>query len=84
MAPALSYEAKLQDGQVVWTTEDNGQPHTLTREPGSWCATSMPGSPPPSAWSACCRSELAREERKNTALNQTVPVIANRLHPLAP
>jgi putative cardiolipin synthase len=36
MAPALSYEAKLQDGQVVWTTEDNGQLHTLTREPGSW------------------------------------------------
>ena len=36
MAPALSYEAKLQDGQVVWVTEDNGQMHTLTREPGSW------------------------------------------------
>jgi phosphatidylserine/phosphatidylglycerophosphate/cardiolipin synthase-like enzyme len=36
MAPALSYEAKLQDGQVVWVTEDNGQLHTLTREPGSW------------------------------------------------
>ncbi len=36
MAPALSYEAKLQDGNVVWVTEDNGQLHTLTREPGSW------------------------------------------------
>jgi putative cardiolipin synthase len=36
MAPALSYEAKLQEGQVVWVTEDNGQLHTLTREPGSW------------------------------------------------
>ncbi|KAA0950507.1 phospholipase D family protein [Pseudomonas sp. ANT_H14] len=36
MAPALSYQAKLQDGQVVWVTEDNGQLHTLPREPGSW------------------------------------------------
>ncbi|WP_192559291.1 phospholipase D family protein [Pseudomonas allokribbensis] len=36
MAPALSYEAKLQDGKVVWVTEDNGQMHTLTKEPGSW------------------------------------------------
>ena len=36
MAPALSYEAKLQDGQVVWVTEDDGQLHTLDREPGSW------------------------------------------------
>ena len=36
MAPALSYEAKLQDGQVVWVTEDNGQMHTLTCEPGNW------------------------------------------------
>ncbi|PNG42313.1 phospholipase [Pseudomonas asplenii] len=36
MAPALSYEAKLQDGQIVWVTEDNGQMHTLTKEPGSW------------------------------------------------
>ncbi|MBK5537931.1 phospholipase D family protein [Pseudomonas sp. TH05] len=36
MAPALSYEAKLQDGKIVWVTEDNQQLHTLTREPGSW------------------------------------------------
>ncbi|AMS15304.1 phospholipase [Pseudomonas chlororaphis] len=36
MAPALSYEAKLQDGKLVWITEDNQQLHTLTREPGSW------------------------------------------------
>ncbi|GAB5337787.1 phospholipase D family protein [Pseudomonas fluorescens] len=36
MSPALSYQAKLQDGQVVWVTEDNGQLHTLSREPGSW------------------------------------------------
>ncbi|EXF91841.1 phospholipase [Pseudomonas fluorescens HK44] len=36
MSPALSYEARLENGQVVWATEDNGQPHTLTREPGSW------------------------------------------------
>ena len=36
MAPALSYQAKLQEGQVVWVTEDNGQLHTLTEEPGSW------------------------------------------------
>lgn len=36
MAPALSYQAKLQDGQIVWVTEDNGQMHTLSKEPGSW------------------------------------------------
>ena len=36
MAPALSYEAKLQDGKVVWVTEDHQQLHTLSREPGSW------------------------------------------------
>ena len=36
MAPALSYEAKLQDGNIVWVTEDNGQMHTLSKEPGSW------------------------------------------------
>ncbi len=36
MAPTLSYEAKLQDGKVVWVTEDDGKLHTLTREPGSW------------------------------------------------
>jgi putative cardiolipin synthase len=34
MAPALSYQAKLQDGQVVWETEDNGKIHTLNKEPG--------------------------------------------------
>ncbi|MNT75580.1 hypothetical protein D3C72_2144870 [compost metagenome] len=36
MAPALSYQARLENGQVVWVTEDNGQLHTLTREPGNW------------------------------------------------
>ncbi|WP_095187931.1 phospholipase D family protein [Pseudomonas sp. Irchel 3E19] len=36
MAPALSYEAKLENGQIVWKTEDNGEMHTLTKEPGSW------------------------------------------------
>jgi putative cardiolipin synthase len=36
MAPALSYEAKLEDGKVVWVTEDNGQIHTLHTEPGDW------------------------------------------------
>ncbi|MBX9406363.1 phospholipase D family protein [Pseudomonas baetica] len=36
MAPALSYEATLENGQIVWVTEDNGQMHTLTKEPGSW------------------------------------------------
>lgn len=36
MAPALSYQVRLEQGQVVWVTEDNGQMHTLTREPGSW------------------------------------------------
>jgi putative cardiolipin synthase len=36
MAPALSYEARLEDGKVVWVTEDNGQIHTLRTEPGDW------------------------------------------------
>ena len=36
MAPALSYEPKLEQGQIVWVTEDNGQLHTLHREPGNW------------------------------------------------
>ena len=36
MSPALSYEPKLQAGQIVWETEDNGQLHTLKREPGNW------------------------------------------------
>ena len=36
MAPALSYQARLENGQVIWVTEDNGQLHTLTREPGNW------------------------------------------------
>ncbi|HEK1769859.1 TPA: phospholipase D family protein [Pseudomonas putida] len=34
MAPALSYQPKLVDGKMVWVTEDNGQVHTLTSEPG--------------------------------------------------
>jgi putative cardiolipin synthase len=36
MAPPLSYQAKLENGKVVWVTEDNGKLHTLTTEPGSW------------------------------------------------
>lgn len=36
MAPTLSYQARLEDGRLVWTTEDNGQLHDLDREPGSW------------------------------------------------
>ena len=36
MAPTLSYEAKLEEGQVVWVTEDDGKLHTLTKEPASW------------------------------------------------
>ncbi|AXO90568.1 phospholipase D family protein [Pseudomonas parafulva] len=34
MAPALSYQPKLVDAKMVWVTEDNGQVHTLTEEPG--------------------------------------------------
>ncbi len=36
MAPSLTYEARLEDGKVVWVTEDNGQIHTLHTEPGDW------------------------------------------------
>jgi putative cardiolipin synthase len=34
MAPALSYQPQLVDGQLVWVTEDNHRLHTLTTEPG--------------------------------------------------
>jgi putative cardiolipin synthase len=36
MAPALSYQVRLEKGQIVWVTEDDGKQHTLTKEPGSW------------------------------------------------
>lgn len=36
MSPALSYQAQLENGQLVWVTEDNGELHALTDEPGSW------------------------------------------------
>ena len=36
MSPALSYQPVLEDGNIVWQTEDNGQLHTLKREPGNW------------------------------------------------
>ncbi|MDI6934558.1 phospholipase D family protein [Serratia sp. Se-PFBMAAmG] len=34
MAPALSYEVKLVNDQMVWATEDDGHRHVLTSEPG--------------------------------------------------
>ncbi|WPO99830.1 phospholipase D family protein [Pseudomonas sp. HR96] len=36
MSPALSYQVQLQGERLAWVTEDNGQLHTLTREPGDW------------------------------------------------
>jgi cardiolipin synthase C len=36
MAPAISYEARLENDRVVWVTEDNGKIHTLYKEPGDW------------------------------------------------
>jgi len=36
MAPALSYEVRLENDKLAWVTEDKQQLHTLTREPGSW------------------------------------------------
>ena len=36
MAPPLSYQVRLEKGQIVWVTEDDGKQHTLTKEPGSW------------------------------------------------
>ncbi|TDV64415.1 phospholipase D family protein [Pseudomonas sp. LP_7_YM] len=36
MAPATSYQAKLENDRVVWVTEDNGKIHTLYKEPGDW------------------------------------------------
>jgi putative cardiolipin synthase len=36
MAPAISYQAKLENDRVVWVTEDNGKMHTIYKEPGDW------------------------------------------------
>jgi len=36
MAPAISYQARLENDRVVWVTEDNGKIHTLYKEPGDW------------------------------------------------
>jgi putative cardiolipin synthase len=35
MAPAMSYQARLENGEIVWQTEDDGRQHTLRKEPGS-------------------------------------------------
>jgi putative cardiolipin synthase len=34
MAPALSYQARLENGEVVWIAEDDGRLYTLREEPG--------------------------------------------------
>ncbi|MFJ3483896.1 phospholipase D family protein [Pseudomonas sp. NPDC090202] len=36
MAPAISYQVKLENDRLVWVTEDNGQIHTLHKESGDW------------------------------------------------
>lgn len=36
MAPAISYQVKLENDRLVWVTEDNGKIHTLSKEPGDW------------------------------------------------
>ncbi|WP_459746224.1 phospholipase D family protein [Pseudomonas sp. 3A(2025)] len=36
MSPERSYQVRLENGQIVWVTEDNGQMHTLHKEPGDW------------------------------------------------
>ena len=35
MAPAVSYQARLENGEVVWIAEDDGRLHVLRQEPGS-------------------------------------------------
>lgn len=34
MAPAVSYQARLENGEVVWIAEDDGRLYTLRKEPG--------------------------------------------------
>ncbi|WP_310348360.1 phospholipase D family protein [Pseudomonas sp. BE134] len=34
MAPAVSYQARLENGEIVWIAEDDGVRHTLHEEPG--------------------------------------------------
>ncbi|WP_045485088.1 phospholipase D family protein [Pseudomonas sp. StFLB209] len=36
MSPQRSYQVRLQNDELVWVTEDNGQIHTLDKEPGDW------------------------------------------------
>ena len=36
MAPALSYQPRLEQGQIAWVTEDHGLLHELSNEPGNW------------------------------------------------
>jgi putative cardiolipin synthase len=35
MAPAVSYQARLENGEVVWIAEDDGRLRVLREEPGS-------------------------------------------------
>jgi len=35
MAPAVSYQARLENGEIVWIAEDDGRLHVLRQEPGS-------------------------------------------------
>jgi putative cardiolipin synthase len=35
MAPVMSFQARLENGEIVWLTEDDGRLHTLRKEPGS-------------------------------------------------
>ncbi|WP_411741838.1 phospholipase D-like domain-containing protein [Pseudomonas sp. GL-B-19] len=34
MAPAVSYQARLENGEIVWIAEDDGRRYTLHEEPG--------------------------------------------------
>ncbi|MCW2271571.1 putative cardiolipin synthase [Pseudomonas sp. JUb96] len=34
MAPAVSYQARLENGEIVWIAEDDGRLYTLRKEPG--------------------------------------------------
>jgi putative cardiolipin synthase len=34
MAPAVSYQARLEKGEIVWIAEDDGRLYTLRKEPG--------------------------------------------------
>jgi putative cardiolipin synthase len=74
MQPALSYEAKLEDGKVVWVTP-------CTKSPAMRGVVSTRGSAESSAWRKCSRPWLS--ERRTLRVAGTAPPDQTPLPPSA-